>query len=120
MQLKEALIENSQNTLPKRSIFLIILQYAVSSTQRSSRTFQIGLSTLFIVCCFVSLMFKVKQYDQLLTLRVIETTQGDYDITWTPENGNTYNDPTLIEYDSYQTISSQFSFAIYKLLQNVR
>ena len=101
MQLKDALIENNGNkppSPPKQSTFLVILNYAISSTQRSSRTFQIGLSTLFIVCCFVSLMFKVKQYDQLLTLRVIETTQGDFDITWTPESGNTYNDPTLLEY----------------------
>jgi len=78
-----------------------LMQYTVSSTKRASRTFKIGLATIFIICCFVSLMFKIKEYDQFLALRVLETSQGDFDVIWTPTT-NANNLKSLNEYITQQ------------------
>jgi len=67
---------------------MIALEYVVSDTRKQKRSFVIGVMTVFLVVCFLSLIQNALDRSGVIFVKLAEDQVGQYDIVMTPSSNN--------------------------------
>ena len=83
-------MDEDNNIEEKSSISALgtVLNYLFSDLKKKSRSFKIGVCTIFLVVSFITLLKAVIEVTPVAFLNLAQTQSGNFDYTFTSDMGN--------------------------------